>query len=135
MGFATVYPSELNLYRYVSNNPLNYTDPTGTIGLGPLYNTAKKNALATIAGTRKIGDALYKIMLEAYVKADIKSKGKLRLVGLCVEGLSRGIAGVMDVSVQGAPDHQSVNDEEKFESAMCNGIEKMISFSAKVGGS
>ena len=47
-GTEGVYASELNVYRYVSSNPVIYVDPTGKFGAG-IYSGAVKRVQSSLA--------------------------------------------------------------------------------------
>ena len=72
IGLASAFASELNLYRYVANYPVQFTDPYGKFGYG-FYASAKKRALAVVGGVKSIGTAIGDLLLRRYIAADVRS--------------------------------------------------------------
>jgi RHS repeat-associated protein len=87
LGIATVYAGELNTYRYVTNNPVIFTDPSGTSSLW--FESRVLNATLLYAVARKnLGN---KIMTMARLKIWEIATGGDSGAAVCAQAYAEGL--------------------------------------------
>ena len=94
-GFAVAFASEHNLYRYLSNNSLNYVDPDGTFGKGVYLNTIRvaKSAVRLVKKGNELGtDTIRRIYVKLITMPKMSSKKVNDAIG-CTEYFIRGLKG------------------------------------------
>jgi len=82
-GLAFTSVAELNIYRYLSNNPLNFVDPYGQFG-SAFYANAKKHVAKFVVATK----TALKIALENELKA--VKVNPFDPIQRCIEGAASG---------------------------------------------